>query len=238
MRAFTETPISHEAFVAALRALRDADRIVQGVYWGADGGCAVGCGIEAIRRITGEVIRHDDYGAFANATGIPEALAQMMDCVHDGLSPDAAREWPLKFAEAVRPGVELADVARRVLIRVLREVAAAAAPWAEAVCERVAAGFDSRWAGDTPFEAAASAAAVAEAAPTHAAAAAARAAQDAALAASWAEADPAWAAEAAWAVEKAAEAAAWAEAGAGAEAYGRIADILIDECLGESLPPA
>jgi hypothetical protein len=222
MRAFTETPISHAAFVAALRAHRDADRIVQGAYWGADGGCAVGCGIEAVMAVTGQPIRHDDYGSYARATGIPESLVWMQDRVHEGLSREAAPDWPIQFAEAVRPGSDLSNVARRVLVRVLREVALPAAPWAAAVVERVAAGLESRWAGDTPEAAAAEAAARAEAAPTWAAAAAARAAQDAANCGARAQA-------AAEAAEAAASAASWAETATTEEAYASIASILLAE---------
>jgi hypothetical protein len=181
-------------------------------------------------------------------SGIPE-LAHLVDTIHEGLPSAEAAGWQLQFAGAVCPGVDLADVPRRALVRVLREIVmpVAGSAAAQQAVERAAAGLESGWADDTPSAASAAAAAAADAAVTRAATAAARAAEDAASAAAEAAA---WVAEeAAEAVASAAEATAWAaglppaeraraEAEAGADAYVRIADILVNEMLGAALPPA
>jgi len=124
------TPLSYlgsadlkSRFVVEMRRHRDEDRVVQGFYGGLDlagrwRGCAVGCAIRSLDGLnvyTGREFGDDfgDHGAL-RSIGIPRWLALLIDSIHEHLSPDLAREWPLRFAEAMPVGAALSPLRHRM----------------------------------------------------------------------------------------------------------------------------
>jgi hypothetical protein len=99
MLAFTGTTISKPEIIAQLEAHADADEIVKGQYWQDGRGCAVGC-----------TIHSGDHAEYEPRFGIPQMIARLEDCIFEGLPDIAAKEWPLRFMWAVRPGSDLSLV--------------------------------------------------------------------------------------------------------------------------------
>lgn len=92
------------AILTQLQAHHDADEIVQGRYWENGKGCAVGCAVHS-----------DDHMAYESRFGIPVALARLEDQIFEGLEYGAAKDWPLRFMRAIRPGSDLSRVQWRFL---------------------------------------------------------------------------------------------------------------------------
>lgn len=214
-----------------------ADEIVQGIYWKNGKGCRVGC------------LSHDGENAhfeLEKQTNIPEWLSCVADTIHEGLTEEESKSWPVRFIKAVPVKVftkewSAIDIAKKIkapfLIMVLESTletfdhneypdVKSAVDGSITLWKRDDFGSDDWRAAAAPTRAAAKAAA-------KAAAAAAAAVEEAAEASAWAM----WAAEAAVAaanaaaaaVEEAAEAAAVeaAEAGVRKKKYTYFADQLI-----------
>jgi hypothetical protein len=84
------------------------------------GGCAIGCSLESLRVIEGlPIIIHSDHALYECYLGVPQALARLEDRLFENISPDASKTWPRRFAEAIRPGADLAMVMPRFLLDLL-----------------------------------------------------------------------------------------------------------------------
>jgi hypothetical protein len=229
--------------IRSLLAHKRADSILQGTYGEFHGngkawkGCAVACSLRSMLKARGEFDRkresYGDHEELAKLMGAPLELFHLQDRIFEGMAPELAREWPLRFAHAIRPGADLSLVWPRFAVIILsdpeRGVQRHASERGKSAIAAVCALFERRIAGLEPsseeWAAAASAAwaAAAEAAAEAAAARAAEAAARAAASAARAAASAAWAAEAeAWA----AEAEAWAEAAEAAH-YSWMSDVLV-----------
>jgi hypothetical protein len=205
MLAYSHPIVTREAFLAEMQRHADADQIVQGQYWEGGRGCAVGCSLNSISwlLVDGNVPR-DDHEMLSKILGIPPQLAHLEDTIFEGLPVDLARQWPMRFTNAIQQDADLSNVWPQFAAWMLREIALPAAkgyPACEAVIERVANGYETRWqsnAADATYEAydarAARAAAANAARAAYAAAYAARAtyAADAANAAAYAAAAAAY----------------------------------------------
>lgn len=111
-----------EKFVALVRWHREQDKFIQGWYWkdAWEGltiipekgrGCAVGCSIESLRKITGRGdIKHNDHDAYAKLLGVPFSIAYLEDYIFEELSEQDAKLWPERFAEAIPVGANLSAV--------------------------------------------------------------------------------------------------------------------------------
>lgn len=97
--AFTNTTITKPEIIAQLEAHALADEIVKGQYWENGKGCAVGC-----------TIHGRDHAEYETLFGIPQALAHLKDVIFEGLPNDQAKQWPLRFINAVEPGSDLSRV--------------------------------------------------------------------------------------------------------------------------------
>lgn len=82
-----------------LRAHYDHDDFVKGIYWQNGKGCAVGCTIQSGRHIE-----------YESRFGIPVALARLEDSIFEGLPNEQAKEWPLRFMNAIPVGADLSKV--------------------------------------------------------------------------------------------------------------------------------
>jgi hypothetical protein len=84
------------------------------------GGCAIGCSLESLRVIEGlPTIVHSDHVLYERYLGVPQALARLEDRLFENISIDASKTWPRRFAEAIRPGEDLAMVMPRFLLDLL-----------------------------------------------------------------------------------------------------------------------
>src|SRR3954466_7421798 len=108
MLAFHNTTVTKPEIIAQLEAHAKADTIVKGQYWEDGKGCAIGCALESIRVIRGYAsIDHSSHATAESETNIPQVVWRLADRIHEGLPNDTAKEWPLRFMQAVNPGADL-----------------------------------------------------------------------------------------------------------------------------------
>jgi hypothetical protein len=100
-----------------VKAHAEADRLIKGTGWEDGKGCAIGCTLEAYQ--------HDRYPV---ELGIPEVLAYVEDRIFEGLPNAQAMTWPQRFLEAIRPGADLENVHKRLIIWNLQQVEPNALP--------------------------------------------------------------------------------------------------------------
>ena len=86
-------------YVTRMKAHQAADEIQHGFYWEDGKGCAVGC-----------TIHSDQHKDYEKSLGVPMILARLEDRIFEGLSNGAAKEFPLRFLEAIKPGADLSMV--------------------------------------------------------------------------------------------------------------------------------
>ena len=116
MLAFTETEVSKDQLIASLTAHAEADRFIKGTYWQNGKGCAVGCSLRDFRpKETG------NHGLYEPLFGIPRILARLEDGIFENLPDNLSKEWPLRFANAVKPGSDLSMVWPKFMLWLLRD---------------------------------------------------------------------------------------------------------------------
>lgn len=109
MLAYHSKPAVKTDILAQLQQHRAADQIVQGYgYWKGGRGCAVGCTLHSGR--------HEEY---ETRFGIPVHLAYLEDRLFEGMPVEKAREWPMRFMGAIRPGADLSGVWRTFMVFLL-----------------------------------------------------------------------------------------------------------------------
>jgi hypothetical protein len=86
-------------YVARVKAHAVADEIVHGQYWKNGKGCAVGC-----------TIHSGDHAAYEREIGVPVILARLEDRLFEAMQNGDAKEFPLRFISAIRPGADLSRV--------------------------------------------------------------------------------------------------------------------------------
>ena len=96
MLAYHNKPAIKSKYLARVIDHRVADEIIQGVYWQNGKGCAVGC-----------TIHSGDHLKFETELGIPVGLALLEDRIFEGLPNSEAKEFPIQFLSAIRPGANL-----------------------------------------------------------------------------------------------------------------------------------
>lgn len=101
MRAFHNDPAVKQKYVNRVLAHKEADEIVQGVYWENGKGCAVGCTLHRGSDV------HFDYPEYL---GIPTIIAFAEDQIFERLRPNEAKSFPLQFLQAIPVGADLSLV--------------------------------------------------------------------------------------------------------------------------------
>jgi hypothetical protein len=96
-----------DKYVKRVKAHYKADEIVQGQYWENGKGCAVGCTIQTDDVKNSHGSWHQRY---EEALGVPRVLARLEDRIFEGLTNGEAKEFPLKFIEAIHVGADLTPV--------------------------------------------------------------------------------------------------------------------------------
>ena len=90
--------------IAKLEAHAKADAFVQGTYFDHGKGCAVGC------TLVDYGVDPSDHAQYEKLFGVPEVLARIEDCIFEGLRIEDAKEWALRFANAIPPKTDLIGV--------------------------------------------------------------------------------------------------------------------------------
>ena len=99
MLAFVNTTVTKPQILDQLRAHTAADEIIKGTYWEDGKGCAIGCTIHC-----------GNHVEYETRFGVPQMLARLEDEIFEGLPNGQAKEWPLRFMSAVKPGSDLSCV--------------------------------------------------------------------------------------------------------------------------------
>ena len=108
MKAFLGKQEVKDFYLARVRAHREADEIVQGVYWEHGKGCAVGC-----------TIHSGNHAAYETELGIPRIIAKLEDGIFESLENDRSMLWPEQFLSAPAVGADLALVWPRFAVWLL-----------------------------------------------------------------------------------------------------------------------
>lgn len=120
MQAYLNDPKLKKDFIRELKKHKKADAFVQGTY-SKDGsdefrGCAVGCSIESLNRIKDKDYSYSKHSSYEVLIGVPEVLAYLEDRIFEGLPVEASKEWPLLFAQAIKPGADLEMVMPKFMV--------------------------------------------------------------------------------------------------------------------------
>jgi hypothetical protein len=108
--AFHNDNAIRQKYLDRVIAHKDADEIIQGAYWENGRGCAVGC-----------TIHGSEHAKYETELGIPQALARLEDRIFEGLTNGLAKEWPLRFLQAVPLGKDLSLVSWKFLYWLQKE---------------------------------------------------------------------------------------------------------------------
>ena len=109
--------------VALVRWHREQDKIVQGSYWQNGRGCAVGCTLASLAKITHKCVDRSDHAAYETLIGVPQLLARLQDGIFEGLPIEDAVLFPEQFLAAIRPGADLSGVWPRFAVWLLADEA-------------------------------------------------------------------------------------------------------------------
>src|SRR5258705_8645222 len=105
--AFHTDPKIKEKYIKRVKDHQKADEIIQGYYWENGKGCAVGCTIES---------SNNPHETMEKELGIPKELAFLEDALFEELSNGEAKEFPLKFLQAIPVGADLSQVIGKYVI--------------------------------------------------------------------------------------------------------------------------
>lgn len=149
MKAFLDDSKVKTKYVKRVREHYKADEIVKGQYWQNGKGCAVGCTIEG-----------NQHSRYETELGIPKELAHLEDGLFEEMSNGDAKEFPLKFLKAIKPGADLSLVTAKFMvwqfedkkygIKNIKEVQEDKEIFG--FCEEVVALYKRKLKGDTPSE--------------------------------------------------------------------------------------
>jgi hypothetical protein len=138
------TPETKAKLVGRAHAHAEADAIIQGTYERWNGHvkrCFVGC---AVRDLTDRDNQPTSWHAEFEHQGFgPLWLAYLGERVFEGMNPEDAARWPVRFAEALPVGASLDGLADRLAVRRLREECLPlSGSWPESVRAQVVAAIE------------------------------------------------------------------------------------------------
>ena len=113
MQAFYNDPEIQKKYIDRVKAHYKADEIIQGTYWENGKGCAVGCTIQDDDVKNSHTNWHTRY---EEALGVPRELAYLEDAIFEGLNNGKAKEFPLRFLNAIKLGADLSKVNDKFII--------------------------------------------------------------------------------------------------------------------------
>ena len=176
---YSHPKVTKAVFLAEIQHHIEIDSFIQGAYGesvnGAFKGCAVGCSLESVARLTGDRgLSMSSHGLYEKYLGVPRILAYLEDYIFEGLPITEAKKWPLQFSQSIPAGADLSGVWNLFAPWMLREIVlpCVQAPEFEqqkSAVERVIKGYETNWTDDKPAAAAAAARWAADAAAADAA---------------------------------------------------------------------
>ena len=115
MLAYNNDPALKDAICAEIKRHQDQDMIMTGNYWDGSKGCAVGCSLRSYALATGaEDISFGDHKIYDDFLGNGgEALARLEDTLFENLPRPGHLKFPLRVAQAIRPGADISGVCHR-----------------------------------------------------------------------------------------------------------------------------
>ena len=105
MKTFLGKQSVKTKYVKRVKAHKEADEIIKGIYWEDGKGCAVGCTIEG-----------SEHERYETELGIPKEVAYLEDSIFENLPNDKAKEFPLKFLQAIGVGKDLSKITAQIVI--------------------------------------------------------------------------------------------------------------------------
>ena len=109
MLAFHNDTTIKQKYVDRVKEHQRLDHIAQGVYYETGGEkpkmCGVGC-----------TIHGNDHKKYETELGIPEEIAHLEDIIFEELSNEKAKDFPLRFLEAIPVGADLSHVIPQLVI--------------------------------------------------------------------------------------------------------------------------
>ena len=153
MLAFHNDTTIKQKYVDRVKEHQRLDHIAQGVYYETGGEkpkmCSVGC-----------TIHGNDHKKYETELGIPEDIAHLEDFIFENLSNEEAKDFPLRFLEAIPVGVDLSHVIPELAIwqfedkehglKNIKEVQEDKEVYG--FCEEVVALYKRELQGDTPSQ--------------------------------------------------------------------------------------
>lgn len=106
--SFHGEQIIKDMYLTRLKGHYEADEIIKGTYWQHGKGCAVGC-----------TIHSNLHRNYETQLGIPYILAYIQDSLFELMTNEQAKEFPVKFLEAIPVGVNLKNVWVKLIIWLL-----------------------------------------------------------------------------------------------------------------------
>src|SRR5258708_2946726 len=114
LRAYHGDVSVQAKYVARARGHQLADEIDQGTYYDDSGPklrvCPVGC-----------TIHGSDHTAYEEEIGVPEILARIEDRLFEMMPLEDAKQWPVKFLEAIPVGADLSMVWPKLAVWMLAD---------------------------------------------------------------------------------------------------------------------
>ena len=107
--AFHNDEAIKKKYVDRVKNHMKLDNIIQGSGWNGTKGCAIGCTFE----------RYDSSLA-PSEIGMPEWMAKLEDTIHEGLTVEESKLWPLRVLESIKPGVDLNSIQPEMMIFILQ----------------------------------------------------------------------------------------------------------------------
>jgi len=124
MKAYLDEPELKVFVVEQLEIHKKMDDFIKQTYWIDGRGCAVGCTLESVAKRNGKWkkgIDHEDHALYESELGIPKQLAHLQDAIFEGLPDPDYKKWPLQFAKAIKPGVDLSGVWPKFVVKLLTD---------------------------------------------------------------------------------------------------------------------
>ena len=95
----------------------DQDKIIQGLYTEGSGddfkGCMMGCAVNSIRRVTGDVLGEEsyrDHAAYIFGDESCSWFVKLYETIFEGLNATDAKKWVLDCFNAIPEGVEYTKI--------------------------------------------------------------------------------------------------------------------------------
>ncbi len=113
--------ITKSQFVNEMKLHQKLDQFIKGSYQVKNKGCAIGCGIMSINKLSKVQELTNNHSTYEKHLGIPEWLARAEDTIFEGVSVERSKLWPVEFSEAINVAADLNEVKVPFIIFILEQ---------------------------------------------------------------------------------------------------------------------